>query len=103
MIKINRVLVPTDFSHTSLHAIDLAMIICKEFKAQLNIVHARVLYSDNPHGIDAEIENLKQYEQNIDEALLARLNDLPVEDSDKITITHDILRGISAHALFSII
>jgi nucleotide-binding universal stress UspA family protein len=98
MLKINRVLVPTDFSQTSIHAIDLAMIICREFQAKLNIVHARIPFNDNPHGIDAEIANLKQYEKNVDEAILLRLKNIPEGNSDKLAIKHDIIRGISAHA-----
>jgi nucleotide-binding universal stress UspA family protein len=98
VIKINRVLVPTDFSQTSIHAIDLAKIICREFQANLNIIHARVPYNDNPHGIDAEIENIKQYENNIEEALLVRLNNLSGREDDITTIEHNVIRGISSHA-----
>ena len=50
MIRLRRVLFPTDFSASSDRAFDLALVLAQEFGAELHIFHAMVLHEDDPHN-----------------------------------------------------
>jgi len=95
MIKIKQILVPTDFSKLSIRAIDMAMILSREFHAYLNIVHARVLYTDDPSRIKDEIEDLKRYEKKVDDEISAKIKTLPEKAKTPQKINHDVIQDYS--------
>ena len=60
MIKIKKIVVPCDFSKLSKNALNLALFLSESFDADLTVVHARVLFADNPDIIMGEFEELKE-------------------------------------------
>jgi nucleotide-binding universal stress UspA family protein len=50
MIRLRRVLFPTDFSASADRAFDLALLLAQEFGADLHMFHAVVLHEDDPHN-----------------------------------------------------
>ena len=49
MLTIERILFPTDFSEASERALDAALALAVEFDAELHMLHAVVLHSDDPN------------------------------------------------------
>ena len=49
MLTLNRILFPTDFSPGSERALDTALALAQEFDAELHMLHAVVLHSDDPN------------------------------------------------------
>ncbi len=50
MIRLERILFPTDFSESSERAFDMALLLAREFGAELHMFHAVVLHEDDPHN-----------------------------------------------------
>ena len=50
MIRLQRILFPTDFSPSAERAFDLALLLAREFGAELHMFHAVVLHEDDPHN-----------------------------------------------------
>lgn len=50
MIRLERILFPTDFSESSERAFDMALILAREFGAELHMFHAVALHEDDPHN-----------------------------------------------------
>ena len=49
MIRLRRILFPTDFSASAERALDMALLLAQEFAAELHMLHAVVLHEDDPH------------------------------------------------------
>ena len=47
-MKIKKILVPTDFSEPANKAVDQAVFFAARSDAEIVIVHARVMFEDNP-------------------------------------------------------
>ena len=50
MIRLQRILFPTDFSESSERAFDWALLLARQFGAELHMFHAVVLHEDDPHN-----------------------------------------------------
>ena len=50
MIRLQRILFPTDFSASAERAFDLALLTAREFDAELHMFHAVVLHADDAHN-----------------------------------------------------
>jgi len=96
MLKIKRVLVPTDFSDCAQRAYELALHICSEFNAHLTVLHARVLFADDPNKIPVNFQEVKQHEEEIDHFLLNRLQEKTTDAAKILPIEQKITRGYSA-------
>ncbi len=51
MLKIKRILYPTDFSATASHALPFAVKLAEQFDAELQMLHALVLHADDPGNV----------------------------------------------------
>jgi nucleotide-binding universal stress UspA family protein/CheY-like chemotaxis protein len=49
MIKLHRILFPTDFSRCANQALAHALYLAKQYDAELHMLHAHVLFEDDPH------------------------------------------------------
>ena len=95
MINIKKIVVPCDFSKLSKDAINTALYLCEKFDADLTVVHARVLFADNPDIVTGEFEELKEYEQQVDKKILEKMKAHTVKHKHKLKIEHEIIRGFS--------
>jgi nucleotide-binding universal stress UspA family protein len=96
MINIKNVLVPTDFSDCAQSAYELALHIAKQFNAKLTVLHARVMFSDDPSTIPADYKDIKQSQEKIDRFLLDRLQKDTAKAVEGIFIEQKVTRGYSA-------
>lgn len=61
MIKIKKILYTTDFSECSWHVLPQAVYLANKYSAELHMLHAIVLYADDPHNPEyhfPDIDNL---------------------------------------------
>jgi nucleotide-binding universal stress UspA family protein len=96
-MKINRILAAADFSETADKAIKQAMIFSKKFDAELVVLHARILYDDDPSKLPDELEALKKEELENENKLLSCVEEC-TKDFRHAGLSHKIIRGYSAHS-----
>lgn len=96
-MKINQILFPTDFSSPSDKALDHALVMAHRYHAHLTMLHVEVPYGADPNNPKFEFPRLDHLFDFIREQVSQRLEaeDLPVFSGD-ITISHEVLRGVSA-------
>jgi len=96
-MKIERIAVATDFSETANFAVKQAALLAAKYKARLTLVHARVMYEDDPSQLPEKLQELKSQTDKIEEDLLERLQNHEgmAEHED---IQYEIIRGYSAHS-----
>ncbi len=92
-MEINKILVPSDFSEPANKAVDQAVYLAAEHGAQITILHARVMYADNPE----KLPELEAREIERENELLAKLKDDTSRHAD-INIQHQVIRGFSVHS-----
>jgi nucleotide-binding universal stress UspA family protein len=95
MIHIKKIVVPCDFSHLAKNALNLALFLTESFNAKLTVVHARILFEDNPNLIAGEIESLKEYERRVDNIILKQMKEDTDKHEHRLNIKHEIIRGYS--------
>ena len=96
-MKINRILAATDFSEIADKAIKQAMIVSQKFSAELVVLHARILYDDDPSKLPDELETIKQEEHENENKLLGCIHEC-TKDFRHAGLSHKIIRGYSAHS-----
>lgn len=94
-MQIKRILVTTDFSKTAKKTVEQALILATRFKAEVVVLHARILFDDDPGQLSNQISKLKQKDREAEEAILkcAREN---TANHGHLNIRHEITRGYSA-------
>ena len=94
-MHIKRILVATDFSETAKKTVEQALVLASRYQAELVVLHARILFDDDPGRLSDQIQELKQEEREAEEAILqcARENTAMHEH---LNIHHEITRGYSA-------
>ncbi|KPK59219.1 MAG: hypothetical protein AMS21_10110 [Gemmatimonas sp. SG8_38_2] len=60
MLRINRVLYPTDFSKCASHALPQAFNMAKEYRAELHLLHALVLYEGDPGNAAHRLPDMEE-------------------------------------------
>jgi len=95
--ELKRILVPTDFSATSAHALEYAGILAKEFGASLHLLHVVVFplaTTASPEAYWVEFSGLrKQMREDAERQIAALATTLP-----GITVASEILDGQSPAA-----
>lgn len=87
MIRIQRILFPTDFSPSAEHAFDTALLLAREFEAELHMLHAVVLHDDDPHDPAhhfPEPDEIRRRLEELGEAAMAEL--VSASDDDDVEI-----------------
>jgi len=95
MIKINNIVVPTDFSECAQNAYRLALIISKQFNSKITALHARVLFTDDFNEIEPNFEKLNNIQKKIDQSLLDKLQLKTTKANKHILINNKVTRGIT--------
>lgn len=96
MLSIKKILFPTDFSENADAALSLALLLAKNFEAELDMLHAVVLHGDDV-GEDVysrfpDIDRcITMLMENADSKL-----EKTIEDSGKLTVRQAVRRGFSA-------
>ncbi len=91
-MKLNRILVPSDFSDTANLAVRQAVVLAQIYQAELIVLHARLIYDDDSSQLPEAIERLKKEEAQI----LHRMQESVTNANPAIPIRHEIIRGYSA-------
>ena len=91
-MKLNRILVPTDFSETATLAVRQAVVLAHIYQAELTVLHARLMYDDDSSRLPEAIERLKQEEARLSDKIRHSLTHADAS----IPIRHEIIRGYSA-------
>ena len=90
-MKINKILVPTDFSDPAKKAINQAIHFATTFNAEITLLHARVMYSDS-------IDTLPETKElALEQELLERLKG-DTEKYSSLKIKHKVIRGFSVQS-----
>lgn len=96
MLSIRRILFPTDFSENADTALPWALMLAKNFEAELTMLHTVVLHSDDV-GDDAfsRFPDLERCVAMLVENADSRL-ERTIEDSGRISVNQRVVRGFSA-------
>jgi nucleotide-binding universal stress UspA family protein len=92
-MNIKKILVPSDFSESANRAIDQAIYFATANNAEITILHARVMYEDNPE----KLPELEDRELKREEELLKKLK-IDTNRHIEINIKHEVIRGFSVHS-----
>lgn len=94
-LDIKRILYPTDFSLSSLHALSHALLLAEQHDAELDLLHARVLHEDDPapHDFPEPAEILRRLFELADSELQQQLG---LERVHAVTLKEVSRRGYSA-------
>jgi nucleotide-binding universal stress UspA family protein len=93
-----RILMPTDFSPTSQHALEHAVAVALKFGASLHILHVianPMEVAAWPEGYWVELSGLRQRLREDAEASLARL----AKSIEGVRVTTEVLDGVPARAI----
>ncbi len=96
MLKLDRILVPTDFSRGSERALDVALALASRFGAELHLLHAVVLHADDPHDPAHQFPDAGEIRERLD-----RVMQRPAESGSANSVMGELVvhrsrrRGIS--------
>ncbi len=97
MIQIQRILFPTDFSPSAERAFSLALLLAREFGAELHMFHAIVLHESDPYDPAhhfPEPEEIRRRLEKLGDSAMAELVD--ASDDSGVEIHRVQRRGIEA-------
>ena len=94
-MEIRKILVPTDFSETAHAAVEQALILAVKYDAELTVLHARLLFEDDPAELPKKLSSLEEEEKEVENALMRKIKKC-TEHSSHLKIKHEIIRGYSA-------
>lgn len=97
MIRLNRILFPTDFSRCAGQALNHAIYLTKKYEAEMHFLHAIVLHEEDPHNPAFHFPDQKEIRQRLEDLarkeMSANVEQLGGGDLD-ITMIQE--RGITA-------
>jgi len=94
-MQIKKILVPTDFSETAKAALDQALFLTAKFDAELTVLHARLLFEDDPVEMEEKLKKVESEEHEVEALLLEKMRK-KTEKHTHLKIKHEIIRGYSA-------
>lgn len=96
MIQVKTILFPTDFSRRANRALTLALHLAKKYKAELHMLHALVLWDDDPHNPAYHFPNKEELQTRLKEAAADRMtSDLEESDVEGLVIKQVHERGMT--------
>jgi nucleotide-binding universal stress UspA family protein len=97
MIKIKRILFPTDFSRCAGQTLNHAVFFARKYKAELHLLHVITLFEDQPEVLSREFSNVEKFIEEHKEIAGTKLNDVvELYGSKEIQIIKSMVKGISA-------
>lgn len=94
MIKLKKILFPTDFSRCAEQALAHAVFLAEKHGAEIHLLHVITLFEDQPNVVSDEIGETEEMVRKLEEIAERQLN--KAVDSDDMKISTSIKRGISA-------
>lgn len=94
MIKLNKILFPTDFSRCAEQALAHAVFLAEKHDAEIHLLHVITLFEDQPNVVSEEIGETEEMVRKLEDIAERQLN--KAIDSDDMKINTSIKRGISA-------
>ena len=95
MIRIERILFPTDFFRCADQALDEALYLARRYGAELHMFHAIVLHAEDPHNPAHHFPDV--------EAIQARLEELAHTDMEAVLAEHEatgiVIRQVHARGI----
>jgi len=96
MIQIRKILFPTDFSRHGNQALSHSLRIAKKYKAELHMLHALVLWDDDPHNPAYHFPNKEELQTRLKEAAAAKMTaDLEESEAEDLVIKQVHERGMT--------
>jgi nucleotide-binding universal stress UspA family protein len=97
MLRIKKILLPTDFFPCANQALDHALYLARKYGAEFHMLHAIVLHDDDPHNPAAHIVNLDEIHERLKELATANMNASIHEREDGgVKVVMEQRRGVSA-------
>ena len=97
MLRIERILYPTDFFPCAAQALDHAVYLARRYRAELHALHAVVLHADDPHNPAAYVPDLEQAQRRVEELAKSSLEDAFRDRGDAgLRVVKARRRGFSA-------
>jgi nucleotide-binding universal stress UspA family protein len=97
MLKIKRILYPTDFSSTARQALDHALFLAEQFEAELHMLHAVVLHEGDPRDPQRQFpdpSDILQHLFEIADSELARI--IEANQAKTFTLVEAKVKGFAA-------
>ncbi len=97
MLKVRRILYPTDFSATARQALNHALFLAEQFEAELHMLHAVVLHESDPRDPERRFPEPSDILQNlftIADSEMAKI--VEANRSKTFTLKEASIRGFSA-------
>lgn len=97
MLKIERILYPTDFSDCAGHALPCAVRLAERHGAELHLLHALVLHEADPGNAAYRLPNMEELYEALEKRAAENMTDA-VEKHGGVDfeMRHALVRGISA-------
>ena len=96
MIQIKKILFPTRFSRRSKWSIAYALQLAKKYKAELHLLHAQVLWDDDPHNPAYHFSDKKELQTRLLNAAKDQMStDLEKSDIEDIEVKQAFERGMT--------
>jgi nucleotide-binding universal stress UspA family protein len=81
MIQVKKILFPTDFSRRGNRALAHSLRLAKKYQAELHMLHALVLWADDPHNPAYHFPDKEELQARLKEAAAAHMT-ADLEDSE---------------------
>jgi nucleotide-binding universal stress UspA family protein len=97
MIKLNKVLFPTDFSRCANQALPHAIKLAKQYNAEFHMLHAVVLHEDDPHNPAYHFPDKEEINKRLKDITAAEMNAVLKDfDTESLETKQEQRWGISA-------
>jgi len=96
MIQVKKILFPTDFSRRGNRALAHSLRLAKKYQAELHMLHALVLWDDDPHNPAYHFPDKEELCTRLEETAAARMSDNLAEcDVEDLVIKQVKERGMT--------
>lgn len=97
MLRIERILFPTDFFPCADQALEHAIYLSRRYGAELHALHAVVLHADDPHNFAAHVKGLEEAQLRVEELAGTRMREaFHDRDAADVRVVTERRRGFSA-------
>ena len=96
MIQVKKILFPTDFSPRANQALTHALHLAKKYQAEVHMLHALVLWDDDPHNPAYHFPDKEELQTRLKEAAATQMTaDLEDSEVENIVIKQVHERGMT--------
>lgn len=98
MLKIKKILYPTDFSEPSSQAFATAVFLAERYGAELHMLHVLALHAADPNDPEHSLPGLDDVYEQLSHAADARMREAGKSHASSIELHQSQVRGLSAAA-----